>query len=1041
MRSRSAIFGLLQRRSVGLLFVALSFGLDPLAAQTSSEWGGAQPGIREPTTAERDRFDELTRSLCRGAGRSAAAGKREAEQILRRTYGEHHPAFARFLLCSTTADGLRLNMAAALGPLERAKALLESLPAAQRQDYPVIMDALASFYVGLGRTEEALALVDRRLASAGQIRSGNEAFTVGNLLSDRVDLLLIMGRLQQAEADARQRLALLTEYRQEEVDLVPAERALATVLLAEGSNVEAYRIAAIAYSTHRETLRGNPNGFEGFVETGLVVSRALQATGRSQEAERILSGLDQSRRDFERNDFSVGDAEEQIVRGFYWNYLSSGRYAEAAAKAGELLGFAQQADSSSPPNPMVTASLRALRGLARCGAGDIAGSRADFSAAGPMFQALDTFMSQPATAPWLSFRAECELRAGDRAAAIALARRAAVANWALLRGAARDANLAESAFLSAAAPAGLTLLTAQWSGSAGHLNEEQFEAVQQIRPSAAEAAALEAAAASRARAAGSGPLIEQYRLADMALKDVDQTLTARVNFIVQADRRRDAARQVLRAAAPNRSLAEFSSTERADYDAAQAQITEAEAPLDDLRRRRTQAAARLASFAQSTDPGLRDYMAARRGAGVTLGTAGSLLRPDEALVVLTPGTQSQRGFVMVITAQGPPAWAQLPVSTEALSSSIERLRLGLRSGGRTLPPDARSGTAGPGGFDRQEAHRLYGLLFGDPAIAAALRGRERWIVVPQGVFLSLPFATLVMDEPPGGVAGNAVPDSLRQTAWLGTSRILSVLPSVSALAALHGPVSPGRGAGELRLFAIGNPDMAAWQRRLAADPILREVVPSSRRDAILAMPGLGTTEVNVLQARFPASDSPPLLGGDATEGHMRQRGAQMAAADVVLFATHSLLGGNMFDSLEPALLLSPPAASAPGTTYSQAFSNDGILTASEVERLTLSADWVVLSACDTAAGQAGGDGLSGLARAFFSAGARSLLVSQWSVEDTAAADLVERTITRWVAAHASKSDALREAMRALLNDRSGDENGVSTAHPARWAAFEYIGGE
>src|SRR5262249_45199520 len=72
--------------------------------------------------------------------------------------------------------------------------------------------------------------------------------------------------------------------------------------------------------------------------------------------------------------------------------------------------------------------------------------------------------------------------------------------------------------------------------------------------------------------------------------------------------------------------------------------------------------------------------------------------------------------------------------------------------------------------------------------------------------------------------------------------------------------------------------------------------------------------------------------------------------------------------------------------------DDGLLTASEVAQLKLNADWVVLSACNTAAGEKpGAEALSGLARAFFYAGARALLVSHWRIDSKAATRLTTST--------------------------------------------------
>jgi CHAT domain-containing protein len=117
--------------------------------------------------------------------------------------------------------------------------------------------------------------------------------------------------------------------------------------------------------------------------------------------------------------------------------------------------------------------------------------------------------------------------------------------------------------------------------------------------------------------------------------------------------------------------------------------------------------------------------------------------------------------------------------------------------------------------------------------------------------------------------------------------------------------------------------------------------------------------------------------------------------------------------------------------------DDGLLTASEVAQLKLNADWVVLSACNTMAGETpGAEALSGLARAFFYAGTRALMVSHWTVESSSATRLTvaafeilsgDPTIGR--------ADGLRRAMLAYMNDTSEQRN----AYPAYWGPFSVIG--
>jgi CHAT domain-containing protein len=108
-----------------------------------------------------------------------------------------------------------------------------------------------------------------------------------------------------------------------------------------------------------------------------------------------------------------------------------------------------------------------------------------------------------------------------------------------------------------------------------------------------------------------------------------------------------------------------------------------------------------------------------------------------------------------------------------------------------------------------------------------------------------------------------------------------------------------------------------------------------------------------------------------------------------------------------------------------------------VATLKLNADWVILSACNTAAGdKPGAEALSGLARAFFYAGARGLLVSHWPVKSSAAVKLTTAAVTE-LKAHPEigRAEALRRSMLALMQDKSDPAN----AHPAVWAPFMVVG--
>jgi len=146
---------------------------------------------------------------------------------------------------------------------------------------------------------------------------------------------------------------------------------------------------------------------------------------------------------------------------------------------------------------------------------------------------------------------------------------------------------------------------------------------------------------------------------------------------------------------------------------------------------------------------------------------------------------------------------------------------------------------------------------------------------------------------------------------------------------------------------------------------------------------------------------------------------------VIAFATHGLLPAELSCRTEPAL--APPPAAIGG--------DDGLLAASDVARLRLDADLVVLSACNTAApdGRLGGESLSGRARAFFYAGARALLVSHWAVESRSTLQLTTGLFeSQRRDALLGRAEALRRAQMALWQE-------PQTAHPLFWAPFVLVG--
>jgi CHAT domain-containing protein len=198
-----------------------------------------------------------------------------------------------------------------------------------------------------------------------------------------------------------------------------------------------------------------------------------------------------------------------------------------------------------------------------------------------------------------------------------------------------------------------------------------------------------------------------------------------------------------------------------------------------------------------------------------------------------------------------------------------------------------------------------------------------------------------------------------------------------------------------------------------------------------ALPGAGRESRSITAILGKANVT--LLGGlEASEPAVRD---QLPAHRVVHFATHGvLIDDRPFDSF---LALGGRTGDGPA---------DGRLTVREVYDLRLRADLVVLSACRTAAGPVTGDGIVGLTRAFFYAGANSLLATLWDVADEPTRLLIA-AFYRHYSRGRSKSEALRAAQLELLAALRQGRVAVATPlgrmslneHPVFWAGFIILG--
>jgi len=189
------------------------------------------------------------------------------------------------------------------------------------------------------------------------------------------------------------------------------------------------------------------------------------------------------------------------------------------------------------------------------------------------------------------------------------------------------------------------------------------------------------------------------------------------------------------------------------------------------------------------------------------------------------------------------------------------------------------------------------------------------------------------------------------------------------------------------------------------------------------------SELSQIKTSFDFKKADILLGAEATESRIKN--TDFSRYDLAVFATHGLVAGEMTRGSEPALVLTPDA----DLNDENGSENDGVLKVSEILNLKMDVDWVILSACNTAAGgNETAPGLTGLASAFLYAGADSLLVSHWPVRDDAAAFLTVNTVKNSQAG-LSKAEALQKAMKDLRQNK-----GIPNSdHPALWAPFVLVG--
>lgn len=422
----------------------------------------------------------------------------------------------------------------------------------------------------------------------------------------------------------------------------------------------------------------------------------------------------------------------------------------------------------------------------------------------------------------------------------------------------------------------------------------------------------------------------------------------------------------------------------------------------------------------------------------TLMATQSLLASHEALISWL--TLPDRVCIWLVRPKQAVLYRESLIPRTLLADLVDRVRTGLTPAG-TLS----SGALVMRAFDVEAARELYRHLVAP--VRDELAATEHLILIPDSLLLSLPLATLIRDDAGTSYQRLAalgrsdqdpsVQDLLlyKDLPWLGSSYALTIVPSASILKLLREGAHPHENEHE-RFIGFGDPLLqGTGSTRGGAMPKRRGMrVELHELRSLDRLPGTRGELLAIAAALQVSPDEHVFLSEQATETQVRRlnQSGRLGSNEVLAFSTHGLLAGEL-GLTQPALVLTPPS--------SPTDEDDGLLSLEDILHLNLAGTkWVILSACNTAGGEGSGESLTGLARAFFFAGAKSLLVSQWRVDDTATQFLMTEIFKRYGSGMSlAPAQALRQGMQAAMTEAAQNPDHAYFAHPYAWAAFFLVG--
>jgi tetratricopeptide (TPR) repeat protein len=961
----------------------------------------------------------------------------DAEELIKRALairekalGTDHPTVAAYLDGLAALYKTQARHADAEGLEKRALAIREKALGAGHPDVANALNNLAAVYEEQGKYADAEGLFKRALAIYEKAL-GKDHPDVASSLYNLAGLYQKQGKYADAEGVYKRALAIYQQANHSDVSNVLW--GLASLDNKQGKHTDAEQIYRRVLAMKEQALGPNHPDTGGILR---ALASELIDQGKYAEVEEI------SRRALAIQEQSLGHNHPEVANdlsNLAVLYRIQERYADAAELHQRALAIREQALG---PNHKDTADSLHSLAVMYAFQNKYAEAEAFYLRALAIYErALGE--NHPEIAHILHNLALMSARAGNVENALAYARKATAA-------VARHAS-AESPGVQDKLDNGLLEERAQYFlDHVAYLDAAVAKGMIQDQPAAAREAFEMAQWTNHSSAAAA---VQQMGLRFASGNDALAALVRE--------------RQDLSALGSTRDAAMVAALARPEAQQDRAAITVLRQQLGEIDQKLTAIGARL-------EKEFPDYGALANPKPINPQELQRLLAKDEALVFFLSAERHWETYLFAVTQDGF-EWKTIPLDGKVLAEKVALFRRGLdvdalhRGLGRVECTQAeaekrglsrtecaqavakeceeaakrglaRTECAARELFDLGLSHELYEMLLGP--VEPLIKDKKHLIVVPSGALTALPFHLLVTQKPAVAVPPVNAPRDLsayRDAAWLIKRQAVSVLPSVASLKALR--MFARKDAAKSPLVGFGDPVFNAEEENRPGAQDNRSVVATrsytefwqgvdiDRTMLGKALPRLPETaaELREVAKNLGAPESSIHLRADASESTVKR--TALADYRVVYFATHGLVAGEIKGLAEPSLALTLPKQPSD--------MDDGLLTASEVAQLKLNADWVVLSACNTIAGdKPGAEALSGLARAFFYAGARALLVSHWAVESNAAMRLTTSTFDILKSdPKLGRAEALRRATLAYMNDTTNPLN----AYPALWAPFVVVG--